>query len=91
MNSAPPTTGVSPPSARPTTTPAGLGADTFLAAVDQAPLVMVTRARLLVAQSRGGAAGVLSDPVISAEWRRMRDERTNGIEVWLEQDLPPLG
>lgn len=88
----PPAEGAGPSPARQMSTPADLGAGTpFLAAVDQAPLVMVSRARLWAAQARVGATGVLPDPVISAEGRRMRKERTNGLEVWLEQDLPRWG
>lgn len=88
----PPTESPGQSATRPKASPAGLGAGTpFLAAVDQAPLVMASRARLWAAQARVGAAGILPDPVISAEGRRMREERTNGVEVWLEQDLPRWG
>lgn len=65
--------------------------EAFLAAVDRSPLVAATRGRLHAAQARVGAAGVLPDPVISAEARRMREERTDGVELWLEQELPRWG
>lgn len=63
----------------------------FLAAVDASPLVTAAQARLHAAQARVRAAGVLPDPVVSAEGRRMREERTNGLEVWVGQDLPRWG
>lgn len=63
----------------------------FLAVVDASPLVMATQARLRAAQARVRAAGILPDPVVSAEGRRMREDRTNGIELWVEQDFPRWG
>jgi len=89
----PPSAGaLRPPAARPAESPGPPGDRAhFLAAVDQAPLVAATRARLWAAQARVGSVGVLPDPVISAEGRRMREERTNGLEVWLQQDFPRWG
>jgi len=64
----------------------------FLAAVDSSPLVMAARARLRAAQAQVRAVGILPDPVVSAEGRQMMGEdRTNGLEVWLQQDLPRWG
>ncbi|MBA3684202.1 MAG: TolC family protein [Planctomycetes bacterium] len=63
----------------------------FLDAVDGSPLVLAARARLRAAQARIRAVGVLPDPVVSAEGRRMRDDGTKGLELWLEQDLPRWG
>jgi len=63
----------------------------FLVVVDFSPLVMAARARLRAAQAQVRAVGILPDPVISAEGRQMREDRTNGLEVWVQQDLPRWG
>lgn len=63
--------------------------DPFLAALEQAPEVRAARGRVLAARASIGAAGVLPEPRVSAEGTRMRS--ADGLEVWIEQELPRWG